>query len=98
MMTPYVVGKGALAALSRCLAIEVAHMGIRVNCIAPGMTDTKFIGDLPERFRLMKARQNPTRRLGHPADIASAVAYLASEDADFVNGETLRVNGGSSMS
>lgn len=97
MWMSYCVAKGALATFSRCLAVELGHCGIRVNCVAPGMTDTRLIGDLPERSRLVFARQNPTRRLGKPSDVASAVAYLASEEADFVNGETLRVNGGSSM-
>lgn len=96
MWMPYCVGKGALATFSRCLAVELGHCGIRVNCVAPGMTETRLVGDIPERSRLILARQNPTRRLGKPSDVAAAVAYLASEEADFVNGETLRVNGGSS--
>ena len=98
MWLPYSVAKGALATFSRCLAVEVAHHGIRVNCVAPGMTDTRLIGDISERNRAILARQNPTRRLARPVDVAAAVAYLASEEADFVNGDTLRVNGGSSMS
>ena len=97
MWMPYSVGKGALATFSRCLAVELGHCGIRVNCVAPGMTETRLVGDIPERSRLVLARQNPTRRLGKPSDVAAAVSYLASEEADFVNGETLRINGGSSM-
>lgn len=95
--TSYSIGKSSLATFSRCLAVEFGHYGIRVNCVAPGMTETRLIGDLPERLRLTLARQNPTRRLAKPEDIASAVVFLASENADFINGETLRVNGGSSM-
>lgn len=93
----YAMGKGALATLTRCMAVELGHHGIRVNCVAPGMTETRLVGDIPERSRMILARQNPVRRLGRPADVAAAVAWLALPETDFVNGETLRVNGGTSL-
>ncbi|MDB5407850.1 MAG: MaoC domain protein dehydratase [Rhodospirillales bacterium] len=95
--TGYAVAKAALAMLSRYVAAEVGPTGVTVNCVAPGMTDTMLIGDIPEKLQLMAARQTPLRRLATPEDIASAVAYLASDDAAFVTGQTLRVNGGSAM-
>jgi 3-oxoacyl-[acyl-carrier protein] reductase len=61
------------------------------------MTETALIGDIPEKARLVLARQTPLRRLATPEDVAGAVAYLASPDADYVTGETLRVNGGQVM-
>lgn len=95
--TAYAVAKGALATFSRQLAAELGPAGITVNCVAPGMTDTRMIGDIPEKQRLIVARQTPLRRLASPEDVAGAVAYLASEQAAFVTGETLRVNGGQVM-
>jgi 3-oxoacyl-[acyl-carrier protein] reductase len=95
--TAYAVAKSALAVFSRQLAAELGPAGITVNCVAPGMTDTRLIGDIPEKQRLIAARQTPLRRLARVEDVAGAVAYLASDDAAFVTGEVLRVNGGQVM-
>jgi 3-oxoacyl-[acyl-carrier protein] reductase len=96
--TSYAVAKAALAALSRYLAAEYGPSGITVNCVSPGMTDTALIGDIPEKIQLMVARQTPLRRLARPDDIAAAVAYLVSDGGAFVTGQTVRVNGGMSVS
>jgi 3-oxoacyl-[acyl-carrier protein] reductase len=90
----YTLAKTAQAALTRSLALELGPMGIGVNTVAPGMTDTNLIGDIPEKVQLLTARQTPLRRLATADDIAGAVAYLASDAAQFVTGQTLRVNGG----
>jgi 3-oxoacyl-[acyl-carrier protein] reductase len=95
--TAYSVAKSALATFSRQLAAELGPAGITVNCVSPGMTDTRLIGDIPEKQRLIAARQTPLRRLATPEDVAGAVAYLASGAADYVTGETIRVNGGQVM-
>jgi 3-oxoacyl-[acyl-carrier protein] reductase len=95
--TAYALGKSALATLSRYLATEVGPNGVTVNCVAPGMTATALIGDIPEKAQLMAARQTPMRRLATPQDVASAVAYLASEEAGFITGQTVSVNGGMVM-
>jgi 3-oxoacyl-[acyl-carrier protein] reductase len=95
--TAYAVAKSALATLSRQLAAELGPAGITVNCVAPGMTETRLIGDIPEKQRLIAARQTPLRRLAQVEDVAGAVAYLASDAAAFVTGEILRVNGGQVM-
>ncbi len=95
--TAYTIGKSALATYSKYLAAELGPLGIHVNCVSPGMTDTGFIGDIPEKARLIIARQAPLRRLAKPNDVASAVTFLASDNADFITGETLRVNGGQVM-
>jgi 3-oxoacyl-[acyl-carrier protein] reductase len=95
--TGYAIAKAALTMLSRYLAAEFGPSGITVNCVAPGMTDTVLIGDIPEKVQLITARQTPLRRLATPQDVASAVAYLASDDGAFVTGQTLHVNGGGVM-
>jgi 3-oxoacyl-[acyl-carrier protein] reductase len=92
--TAYTVGKAALAAFARSLAVELGPTGITVNCVSPGMTETALIGDIPEKMRLMLARQVPLRRLATPEDIAAAVGFLVSPEADYITGETIRVNGG----
>jgi 3-oxoacyl-[acyl-carrier protein] reductase len=95
--TGYAMAKGALAVFSRYLAAELGPSGITVNCVAPGMTETALIGDISEKAQLIAARQTPLRRLARPADVAAAVAYLVSDDAGFITGDTLAVNGGSAM-
>ena len=92
--TAYTVGKAALAAFARSLAVELGPAGITVNCVSPGMTETALIGDIPEKMRLVLARQVPLRRLATPEDVAAAVGFLVSPEADYITGETIRVNGG----
>lgn len=96
--TAYALAKGGLATLTRYLAAELGPSGITVNCISPGMTDTSFISGVSEKQQLMVARQTPMRRLGEPGDVAEAVAFLASDKASYITGQSLRVNGGGSMS
>lgn len=95
--TGYAMAKGALAVFSRYMAAELGPRGITVNCVAPGMTETTLIGDIPEKAQLIAARQTPLRRLARPDDVAAAVAWLVSDDARFVTGDTVAVNGGSAM-
>jgi 3-oxoacyl-[acyl-carrier protein] reductase len=96
--TAYALAKGALVTLTHYLAAELGPAGITVNCVSPGMTDTAFISGVSEKQQLMAARQLPLRRLGAPSDVAAAVAFLASEEAAYITGQSLRVNGGGSMS
>jgi 3-oxoacyl-[acyl-carrier protein] reductase len=95
--TGYAMAKGALAVFSKYMAAELGPQGITVNCVSPGMCETSLIGDVPEKAQLMIARQTPLRRLAQPVDVAAAVAYLVSEDAGFVTGDTVAVNGGMAM-
>lgn len=94
---PYITAKSAQAGFGRALAMELAPKGIQVNMVSPGMTDTEQIADVPERIRLLTAAKTPLRRLAKPEDVAGAVAFLASERADYLAGETIRVNGGQVM-
>ena len=93
----YITAKAALQGFSKALAAELAHKGITVNMVSPGMTDTDLIADLPEKSRLLAAAKTPLRRLARPSDVAGAVSYLASSKADYLTGETIRVNGGQVM-
>jgi 3-oxoacyl-[acyl-carrier protein] reductase len=97
LWTGYAVAKAALGMLSRYLAAEFGPSGITVNCVAPGMTETSLIGDIPEKAQMLIARQAPLRRLADPDDIAGAVAFLASPEGAYLTGQTLGVNGGASM-
>ena len=97
LWTAYAVAKAALAAYSRQIAAELGPAGITVNCVAPGMTETALIGDIPQKQQMIIGRQTPMRRLAKPEDVAAAVAYLVSDDACFVTGHTLDVNGGLGM-
>ena len=95
--TGYAMAKGALAVFSNYMAAELGPQGITVNCVSPGMCETTLIGDISEKVQLMIARQTPLRRLAKPDDVAAAVAYLVSDEAGFVTGDTIAVNGGMVM-
>src|SRR4029079_6823151 len=97
---PYNASKAALVALTNAAAHELGHLGIRANCVAPGQTVTieqgaKTQSD-PEQDRIQREypRRIPMRRSGRAEEQAAAVLFLASDDASFVNGETLIVDGG----
>ena len=93
----YAAAKAGLAGFSRALAQEVAARGITVNVVAPGFIDTDMTRALDDAQRDRLAETIPLGRLGEPADIAAAVAWLASPSAGYVTGQTLHVNGGMFM-
>lgn len=90
----YSAAKAAIIGFTKAVAREVAHLGIRVNAIAPGFVDTPLLNELPELVRLGILAQTPCGRLGTPREIAAAALYLASPEADFVTGQVLSPNGG----
>ena len=92
-MSHYVASKGGLIGLTKALAIEFAPQGITVNNVPPGFVDTPMLRESPVDVDSF-AQNTPMKRPGSPEDIAAAVAYLASEDAGYVTGQTLSVNGG----
>ena len=93
----YAAAKAGLIGMSKSLAAEVAARGITVNCVAPGFIDTPMTGGLTAEQRARLAATIPAGRFGAPADVAAAVAYLASAEAAYVTGQTLHVNGGMAM-
>lgn len=93
----YAAAKAGVAGLSRALALELGVRGITVNCVAPGFIDTDMTRALGEAQTAAILAQVPLGRLGVPAEVAHAVAYLASPQAGYVTGTTLHVNGGMYM-
>ncbi|MEL6198208.1 MAG: SDR family oxidoreductase, partial [Pseudomonadota bacterium] len=93
----YTAAKAGLTAMSKSLAAEVATRGVTVNCVAPGFIETAMTDKLTEdqKTRIMGAI--PAGRMGSAAEVAGAVAYLASDEAGYVTGQTLHVNGGMAM-
>ncbi|MCP4423082.1 MAG: glucose 1-dehydrogenase [Chloroflexi bacterium] len=92
--TNYVATKSGVIGMTKVWARELGRNGIRVNAVAPGFTLTEMVRQMPEKILDgMKAR-TPLRRLGEPRDIANAYLFLASDEASFISGETLRVDGG----
>ena len=93
----YTIAKYALNGFAKSLAVELAPFNIKVNLISPGMTETELVADIPERSKMLLSAKTPLRRLAKPEDIANAIAFLASDKADYITGETLRINGGQVM-
>ena len=93
----YAASKAGMIGLSKSLAQEVASRGITVNCVAPGFIETAMTGGLGEAQQEKILGSVPQGRLGSPEDIAAAVVYLASQEAAYVTGQTLHVNGGMAM-
>jgi len=93
----YAAAKAGVAGMTRALARELGSRGITVNCVAPGFIATDMTAALGEEQQKALAAQIPLGRLGQPADIAAAVAYLASPEAGYVTGQELHVNGGMFM-
>jgi 3-oxoacyl-[acyl-carrier protein] reductase len=93
----YAAAKAGLVAMTKSLAQEVASRGITVNVVAPGFVETPMTDVLPDAQRTKLMEAIPLGRLGQPADIAAAVAFLASDEAGWITGATLHVNGGMAM-
>jgi 3-oxoacyl-[acyl-carrier protein] reductase len=93
----YAAAKAGLVGMSKALAQEVASRGITVNVVSPGFVVTAMTDALNEQQRGKLAESIPLGRLGQPDDVASAVVYLASDEAGWITGATLHVNGGMAM-
>lgn len=93
----YVSSKAGLIGLTKALARELAPRGIRVNAVAPGFIDTEMTKSLSEDVRNRLISQIPLTRLGQPEDIADCVKFLVSDEADYITGQVINVNGGMLM-
>jgi 3-oxoacyl-[acyl-carrier protein] reductase len=93
----YAASKAGMIGMAKSLAAEVASRGITVNCIAPGFIETPMTDELSDAQRERLLAAIPSGRLGRPADVAAAVVYVASEEASYITGQTLHVNGGMVM-
>ena len=90
----YSAAKAALVGMTKALAKEVGPSGITVNCIAPGLILTDMNKNLSEETVAAMKEETPLMKIGLPDDVAKAAIYLASDDAGFITGEVLNVNGG----
>ena len=93
----YAASKAGLAGMTKALAAEVAARGITVNCVAPGFIDTAMTESLGDEVKSALMGKIPAGRFGTPEDVAGCVAFLASEEAGYVTGQSLHVNGGMAM-
>lgn len=96
-MLAYVTAKSALNGFAKSLAIELSKFNITVNMVSPGMTNTDLISNVSDKYRMITAAKTPLKRIASTQDVASAIAFLASDGADYITGETIRVNGGQIM-
>ncbi len=90
----YTAAKAGVEGLSRTMALELGPCGIRVNCIAPGMIDTRMLALMPAEQRRKVTGKIPLRRVGQPADLVGITLLLASDAAGYITGQTFHVNGG----
>ena len=93
----YTASKAGIVAMSKSLALEYAKKNINVNCISPGFIKTAMSDKIDDKFKEIITSKIPSARLGEPEDIANAVLFLASDLSNYINGETLHVNGGMYM-
>lgn len=95
--TNYAASKAGVVGMSKALAAEVAGRGVTVNCIAPGVIETAMTAGLDDKQRARLSERVPCRRFGTPEDVAACAVFLASEEAAYMTGQTLHVNGGMAM-
>ncbi|RZO32806.1 MAG: 3-oxoacyl-[acyl-carrier-protein] reductase [Rhodospirillaceae bacterium] len=93
----YAASKAGIVGMTKSIAKELGSRGITANCVAPGYVETAMTADLPEKVVSEQISMVPAGRMGRPEEIAAAVAFLASEEAGYMSGATLHVNGGMAM-
>ena len=93
----YTASKAGVVAMTKSLAVEYAKKNININCISPGFIETAMTDKIDDKFKEIILSKIPSARLGQPKDIANAVLFLASDQSDYINGETIHVNGGMYM-
>ena len=93
----YTASKAGIIAMSKSLAIEYAKKNININCISPGFIKTAMTDKIDDKFKEIIVSKIPSARLGEPEDVANAVLFLSSDQSNYINGETIHVNGGMYM-
>lgn len=93
----YSASKAGIVGLTRVLALELGKYGVCVNAIAPGLINTPLVQALPQDVQDRLIEAQPTKSMGRPEDVANAVAFLVSDSTQFINGQTLYVDGGKSI-
>jgi len=93
----YAASKAGLIAMSKSMAAELAGRNITINCIAPGFIETPMTANLPENVKQAMLDRIPAKRMGQPQDIANLVAFLVSDEAAYITGQTININGGMLM-
>jgi len=93
----YAASKAGIIGMTKSFAQEIATRGITANCIAPGFIETAMTAELPENVVENMLKTIPQGRMGQADEIAASVAFLASDEASYITGETLHVNGGMAM-
>ena len=93
----YTASKAGIIAMSKSLAMEYAKKNININCVSPGFIKTAMTDKIDDKFKEVIISKIPSARLGEPEDIANAVLFLSSDQSNYINGETLHVNGGMYM-
>tara|TARA_B100001093_G_scaffold148896_1_gene141641 strand:+ start:915 stop:1652 length:738 start_codon:yes stop_codon:yes gene_type:complete len=93
----YTASKAGIVAMSKSLAIEYAKKNININCISPGFIKTAMTDKIDEKFKEVIISKIPSARLGEPEDIANVALFLSSDQSNYINGETIHVNGGMYM-
>ena len=93
----YTASKAGIVAMAKSLAVEYAKKNININCISPGFIKTEMTDKIDEKFKEAIVSKIPSSRFGEPEDVANAVLFLASDQSNYINGETIHVNGGMYM-
>jgi 3-oxoacyl-[acyl-carrier protein] reductase len=93
----YTASKAGIVAMSKSLAIEYAKKNLNINCVSPGFIKTAMTDKIDEKFKEIIISKIPSARLGEPDDVANAVLFLVSDQSNYINGETIHVNGGMYM-
>ena len=93
----YTASKAGIVAMSKSLAIEYAKKNLNINCVSPGFIKTAMTDKIDEKFKEIIVSKIPSARLGEPEDVANAVLFLISDQSNYINGETIHVNGGMYM-